>query len=47
MNLQQLKSQASLEQKLLIEKVETLVRSEYDKDDMLDYIRRGICIKSR
>jgi hypothetical protein len=39
MNLQQIKSQASLDQKLLIEKVEMLVRSEYDKDKMLEEIR--------
>lgn len=40
MNLQQLKSQASLEQKLLIEKVENLVRSEYDKDELLAQIKK-------
>lgn len=40
MNLEQLKKQASLDQKLLIEKVETLVRSEYNRDDMLAEIRQ-------
>ena len=40
MNLKELKKQASLDQKLLIEKVENLVRSEYDRDDMLAEIRR-------
>lgn len=40
MNLEQLKKQASLDQKLLIEKVETLVRLEYNRDDMLADIRQ-------
>ena len=41
MNLEELKSQASLEQKLLIEKVENLVRSEYNREDMMEEIRQS------
>lgn len=40
MNLQQIKSQASLDQKLLIEKVEALIRSEYDNDELLKEVRK-------
>jgi len=40
MNLQQIKSQASLDQRLLIEKVEGLIRSEYDKDELLNEVRK-------
>lgn len=40
MNLQQIKSQASLDQRLLIEKVESLIRSEYDKDELLNEVRK-------